>query len=189
MVSDLAVLAGAVGTIITYLSAVGYYLLRRLRDVEARNDQRIAENETAKNRVIANLEGRIADLEVQAKRVPALEEEVHVLTRELDAVRKRLTETEARYTALSEANTTLQNERDAARAQIETLSERIKTLSAQNAQMENILVLAKALADEHKASVAASAEHGDPPAGETMNDTEAAKGERHGDQSTSLGSA
>jgi len=82
--SGVEVLLGAVAGLLGLVTACGYYLLRRLQKLEQESEARHAQELERMRAENANLLRRVADLEEKAKRVPALEQQLQVLTRQLE---------------------------------------------------------------------------------------------------------
>lgn len=87
----LSAVAGLTGLVV----AVGYYLLGRLKTLEADNAEQREKDLKAKEEELAALRHRVADLEEKQKRVPEMERQIATLVRQLEDQQKRLDATEA----------------------------------------------------------------------------------------------
>lgn len=121
-------LASAIATLATVVAPTTVYILRRVRNLEAENTARYREEQATKNAKIAELEHRLADTEIQAGKVPALERQIDTLCKQLEALQAQLDDTETRYDMEHNVNLQLQarivavtQERDTALTEIDRL--------------------------------------------------------------------
>ena len=122
----LEVLLGALAGLVSLIVAVGSYLLRRLQRLEREAEARHAEQIESVRQENDRLRARVADLEEKAKRVPELERQIGVITRELedlqawkktaqatlDARERRIKELEKENKRLEEEGRTLREENE-----------------------------------------------------------------------------
>ena len=114
----LQALGVAVAGLIMLITAVGWYLLRRLKSLETdREGKRVADIKD-KNAQIANLESRLTEAEEQADRVPGLEGKVTILINQM--------------ATMQDTVETLHGELDIERREKERLSAENKRLEKQN---------------------------------------------------------
>lgn len=125
----LSAVAGLAGLVV----AVGYYLLGRLKTLEADNAEQREKDLKAKEEELAALRHRVADLEEKQKRVPEMERQIATLVRQLEDQQKRLDATEA---ALDGKERELERLVDETAAQKVALKERDAALAAMVVRVE-----------------------------------------------------
>ncbi len=144
----LYILASAIATLVSVVAPTTVYILRRVRSLEAENTARYKEDHAAKNAKIAELERRLADMEVQAGKVPALERQVDTLCKQLEALQMQLDETETRYDLEHNVNLQLQARIVAVTQERDTALTNIDRLTIERDAYRAVLVEGAALAQK-----------------------------------------
>ena len=176
----------AVAGLLGLMTAIGYYLLRRLqkleRESEARHAQELERTRTEKNELLR----RVADLEEQAKRIPVLErqagrvtvleEQVQVLTRQLNELQTWKAQAQV---AIDEKNQTIATQaRDIRRLEEEKreLLDEMARVKTENATFVRALTL---LGLKLKEGDQANADTSENVAGEQVSDSEVRQETQH----------
>jgi len=166
--SGAEVLLGAIAGLLGLVTASGYYLLRRLQKLERESEARHAQELERMRTENASLVRRVADLEEKARRVPALEQQLRVLTRQLDDLQVWKVQAQA---AIDEKDQTIETQareiRQLESDKRELLDENAR-LKTENATFERALtLLGLKLKDDEQAV------EGENDAGEQVTDSEA----------------
>lgn len=126
----LSAVAGLAGLVV----AVGYYLLGRLKTLEADNAAQREKDLKAKEEELTALRHRVADLEEKQKRIPEMERQIATLMRQLEDQQKRLDATvaalegkERELAWLTEENTALKAGLREKTVEAQTLAVRVET--------------------------------------------------------------
>jgi regulator of replication initiation timing len=136
--------AGLVGLV----TAVGWYLLRKLKRLESEQEERavtdrataLRKAEAAEQKATA-LQEEIDILKPLADKVPGLEKTVGVLSIQLEALQKRMAESEQREADKNAENDKLSRENRALERQNTDLIEANKRLCYENGAYKNALAL------------------------------------------------
>ncbi len=170
--SGAEVLLGAVAGLLGLVTASGYYLLRRLQKLEKESEARHTQELERMRTENANLLRRVADLEVKAERVPALEQQLRVLTRQLEDLQAWKAQAQA---AIDEKDQTIETQAREIR-QLESdkraLLDENARLKTANATFERALTL---LGLKLKDDEQADANAGEDGAGEHISDNDVKK--------------
>ena len=126
----ISAVAGLTGLVV----AVGYYLLGRLKTLEADNAEQREKDLKAKEEELTALRHRVADLEEKQKRIPEMERQIATLVRQLEDQQKRLDATaaaldgkERELARLTEENAALKAGLREKTAEAQTLAVRVET--------------------------------------------------------------